>query len=89
MERVKLTNEELTKVLLVVASFNKANQKLEELSSRLEQIENEKAEITQRLNELKDNVEELRRKEKSITESLVNKYGPFSLDMETFEIITT
>jgi predicted nucleic acid-binding Zn-ribbon protein len=86
MSSIKLTNEELAMVLILVKAYSKANEELEGYSNRLEEIEKEKEDLHNKLRELGSSVEELRLQEKQITETLVEKYGPFKLNMETFEL---
>ncbi len=76
-------------IFLLVKAFAKANEELQTYSDKLDELEIEKANITSKLRELQNSVLELRDQEKQITDSLVSKYGPFKLDMETFELIPT
>jgi len=88
-ESIKLTDQELAMVLILVRAYAKANEDLEAYSTRLDQIEKEKEELHRKLRELGSSVDELRLQEKQITENLVNKYGAFKLNMETFELERT
>ena len=85
-DKIKLTNEEFAMVLILVKAYAKANEELETYSNRLEDIEKEKDNLHRKLRELGSSVEDLRIQEKQITENLINKYGPFKLNMETFEL---
>lgn len=89
MERIKLDANELQQIFLLVKAFSSANEKLNEYSNRLDELEAEKSELTSKLRDLQISVEELRNQEKIITDNLTTKYGPFKLNMETFELELT
>jgi hypothetical protein len=82
----KITNEELLILLSLIRTYSKASDDLESYSMRLEEIEREKTKLLDEVKKLSETIQQVRIQEDQITQALVEKYGPFKLNMETFEI---
>ena len=85
----KLTNEELESLVDLIKRFQKLGNELDLCGARLNEIEKERESLNKRVEDLNEKAKLIRKEETDLTDSLINKYGPFKLDMETFEIITS
>lgn len=83
---MKLTNEELQELNSIVKNFHSVDYNLSLLEKRIKEIEDEKEEISKKIKKLEEKAHSVRATEKEFTDKLVNKYGPFKLNLETFEI---
>jgi chromosome segregation ATPase len=82
----KLSNEEVNTVKAFIGNYNELFKKITLMEKELESLSIRKDSILQKLNSLNDEIHVIRKKEKEYNDHLVNKYGSFKLNMETFEI---
>lgn len=83
---MKLLNEELESLLVIVREFSDLSNRLDSESAKMESILEEKTKIEENLIAIESEIKLVREKEKKFTDSLVEKYGPFKFDLENFEI---
>lgn len=84
----KLTNEEVTTIKAFVGNYNDLFKRITLMEKELEALSLKKDLVHKRLNDLNDEITIIRKKEKEYNDYLVNKYGPFKLNLETFDIET-
>lgn len=83
---MKLETTELETLLGIVKEFSALSTRLETESTKMEEIHEQKKAIEKNLNEINEEIKTVREKEKEFTDVLVEKYGPFKFNLETFEI---
>lgn len=83
---MKLLNEELESLLVIVREFSDLSIRLDTESEKMESILEEKKKIEENLIAIESEIKQVRQREKEFTDSLVEKYGPFKFDLENFEI---
>jgi predicted nuclease with TOPRIM domain len=84
---MKLTIEEQGALLELIRKFSEMDSDLQKAEDELNSIDERRKQIVVEMNALKDRAEGFRQMEELFTQELINKYGPFTLNMETFEII--
>jgi predicted nucleic acid-binding Zn-ribbon protein len=83
---MKLTNEELIELTMLVKVFVEISKEMDVCNKRLDEIDEEKKKISAEVKDIETRTNLVREREKDLTQRLLTKYGPFKLDMETFEI---
>jgi hypothetical protein len=83
---LKLTDEELKSLYELVLQYGQLNESLSQYETQLEVIETQKANLLEEVKLLSERAKELRQEEEKMTQSLIEKYGEFKLNMETMEI---
>ena len=83
---MKLTNEELIELTMLVKVFVEISKEMDVCNKRLDEIDEEKTKISAEVKDIETRTNLVREREKDLTQRLLTKYGPFKLDMETFEI---
>lgn len=84
---MKLTIEEQGALLDLIKKFAEMDSDLQRAEDELNSLDERRKQIVIEMNSLKDRAEGFRVMEETFTQELINKYGPFTLNMETFEII--
>jgi hypothetical protein len=83
---MKLTNEELIELTMLVKVFVEISKEMDVCNKRLDEIDEEKKKLSAEVKDIETRTNLVREREKDLTQRLLTKYGPFKLDMETFEI---
>ena len=83
---MKLTTEELQVMISIIKDFSNLSDTLEVESTKMDELEKQREEISDRLKIINDEILEVRSREKEFTDSLVEKYGAFRFNPETLEI---
>lgn len=83
---MKLTKEEIENIISIMKEYKNLNAKLDLHSQRLDEIENERSSIKDEILDIDKRIEKLRSTELEFTSMLINKYGKFNLNIETFDI---
>jgi hypothetical protein len=83
---LKLTDEELKSLYELVLQYGQLNESLSQCEIQLEVIETQRATLMEEVKLLNERANELRQEEEKMTQSLIEKYGEFKLNMETMEI---
>jgi hypothetical protein len=86
---MKLAFDEIESVKYLVQTYSDLWHKSNEYVRRLEQLTIERESLIRDIEELDDQMSNVKEQEKNLQDRLNNKYGPFRLDMETFEITPT
>jgi hypothetical protein len=82
----KLNEEEKRAIQAFISNYNDLFKKIITLEKKLEIISIQKEEVQKTMESINDEISIIRSKEKDYNDYLVNKYGPFKLNVETFEI---
>lgn len=84
---MKLNEKEQNEIIGIVTDFALLSDELEMVSSELDKIDATKKSLLESVKKIQMEVDKIRSKEKEFTDRMEKKYGPFSINMETFEII--
>ena len=85
---MKLTIEEMQVMVSIIKDFSNLSDILEVESTKMDELEKQRADISTKLNQINEEILEVRSREKEFTDTLVEKYGPFRFNPETLEIET-
>lgn len=83
---MKLTAEEQKSLLDLVKKFSTIDKDLQKMENLLNGLDETRIKILTEMKDLKERANSLRQEEDALTQELINKYGAFHLNMETFEI---
>ena len=83
---MKLTIEEMQVMVSIIKDFSNLSDILEIESTKMDELEKQRADISNKLNQINDEILSVRAKEKEFTDQLVEKYGPFKFNPATLEI---
>jgi len=87
-ESNKLSPNEIEKLKGFMQMYAKFYEKIEDLQTRLEEIEQSKSGILEEIQKVASDLEVIRVDEQEFQATLIAKYGEFHLDLETFEYRT-
>ena len=82
----KLTKEEVSTIKAFMGSYNDLFKRITLMEKELESLSQKRDSVHNRLSDLNKEISAIRKKEKEYNEYLVNKYGEFKLNLETFDI---
>lgn len=71
---------------MLVKVFVEISKEMDVCNKRLDEIDEEKKKLSAEVKDIETRTNLVREREKDLTQRLLTKYGPFKLDMETFEI---
>jgi len=87
-ETKKLSPSEIEKIKGFMQTYARIYQEVESLQTRLEEVENAKADLLREIQKVSADLEVIRIDEEEYQKTLIAKYGDFHLDLETFEYRT-
>ncbi len=88
-KKFKLEELEITTLKNYIEEYSTMWTIIENLSSRLERVESERQSLLDDMQKLDSDIKKIKEKELQFTNILINKYGEFEIDFETFECTNT
>lgn len=82
----KLEDNEIEELKNFISSYHNLNTDLDALTEKIDEIEKIKTKLLEEIKVLTESVNSIREKEKEFNTKMIQKYGEFHLDLETFEI---
>jgi hypothetical protein len=86
MDNQKLTPTEIEAFESFIAKYENFSVDLEKFQKGLEDLEIQKQDLMEGIKSLSKQLDKVREEEAEYTSTLIEKYGEFELDLETFEI---
>ena len=84
---MKLTNEEKSRLISIIKKFESLSEVMDSCEKELEDLDQKRIALYQKTKSISDQIERVRDEEQEFTNSLISKYGEFSLDVRTLDII--
>ena len=88
-ESKRLSPSEIRKIKDFVVQYSELNEKIIKMESKLSEIDKNKEGLLGEIKSLDEEINKVRIEEDNFRSMLLTKYGPFSLNFETFEIKNT
>ena len=88
MDSQKLTPTEIETFQTFISKYENFSVELNKFESGLENLEIQKQDLMEGIKSLSKQLDKVREEESEYTSTLIEKYGEFELDLETFEIKT-
>jgi predicted nucleic acid-binding Zn-ribbon protein len=86
MDNQKLTPTEIESFKSFISKYENFSIELEKFQKGLEDLDIQKQDLMEGIKSLSKQLDKVREEEAEYTSELIEKYGEFELDLETFEI---
>lgn len=86
MAKEKLTPTEIETLKSFMSKYERFAEDLEKFQTGLEDLDRQKQDLMEGIKSLSKQLDKVREDEANYTKDLIEKYGEFNLDLETFEI---
>jgi hypothetical protein len=86
MDNQKLTPTEIEAFKTFISKYEKFSVELSKFETGLVNLDIQKQDLMEGIKSLSKQLDKVREEESEYTSSLIEKYGEFELDLETFEI---
>lgn len=82
---MKLLKDEVEQIHTIISEFTALHKEFDSYETELENMQKKQSEILEKLTSVNEKITELRAKEMNLIQTIKEKYGEGSLDLETME----
>ncbi len=84
---MKLTKEEKSRLISIIKKFESLSDIMDSCERELEDLDQKRTALFKKAKSVSEEIEKIRAEEKEFTNSIIEKYGEFSFDARTLDII--